>query len=178
MIISLSGPPGSGKSSIGKMLSKRLSFEFVSYDDFPGGTGITGQELQAWIENDMPLMHLQSKEFLEAVLAKSRNSSLIIETPIGPLHRGEGIKIDIAIWISCELDIVLARALKKIVDEGVWESHVQLQSWVSEYLGAYQFFVAHAIRKQDREIRPECDLIVDGNLNPDELCGQIISQIF
>jgi len=56
MIITISGLPGSGKSTVGKMIAKRLGYRYVSMGDFRGKMalqkGLTINELNKLGENE------------------------------------------------------------------------------------------------------------------------------
>lgn len=56
MIITISGLPGSGKSTVGKMIAKRLGYQYISMGDFRGNMalerGLTINELNKLGENE------------------------------------------------------------------------------------------------------------------------------
>jgi uridine kinase len=179
-IVSISGFPGSGKSTLCRKVSERLDFYYLDYDDFGTLTNASPDVLNDWLEAGMPYKALFSDKFTERVVEASRTSPVIIETPLGPSHGEDGIKVSLSVWLEVDLDIALLRALNKVFDEG-WTSIQELQSWFSGYHTAYVTFVRNSLLRQQQTVGARCDCIVEASRPIDdvvsETCASIISRL-
>ena len=161
-IYSISGYPGSGKSTLCQLIHDNYGFEYISYDDFEGLTSLSLSGLDEWIKSDMPLDALRSGEFTKKIKASALNGPVVIESPLGPLHLDEGITIDVSIWLEVSLDTALLRAMHKILmDE--WGSVDILQDWFSGYKEAYETFVRRSLLKQRYQVGDKCDIVLDAS---------------
>jgi uridine kinase len=157
-IVSISGFPGSGKSTLCRKVSERLDFYYLDYDDFGTLTNASPDVLNDWLEAGMPYKALFSDKFTERVVEASRTSPVIIETPLGPSHGEDGIKVSLSVWLEVDLDIALLRALNKVFDEG-WTSIQELQSW-QQTVGARCDFTVEASRPIDDVVSETCASIM------------------
>lgn len=176
-VISISGPPGSGKSSVAQMLAAQLGYALVQYDDFSGLTSATTERVQDWVLDDMPFEALFIAEFRENILELRASGPVIAETPLGPLHRVEGLQIDFSIWLDCDHDIALARALSKIIEQETWRSGEELAVWANGYLQSYLEFVARAVRYQRKTVMPKCMLRLDANAPLEDVLGHALDAV-
>jgi uridine kinase len=175
-IISVSGFPGSGKSTLCRKISERLDVCYLDYDDFGTLTHASSDVLNDWLEAGMPYKALFSDKFTKRVVEASRASPVIIETPLGPEHGEDGIKVSLSVWLEAELDIALLRALTKVIDDD-WNSVQQLQSWLSNYYTAYQTFVRNSLLRQKRTIGARCDITVEANRPIEEVVSETYTSI-
>jgi shikimate kinase len=162
-VISISGPPGCGKSSVAQMLSAQLGYPLVQYDDYFGLTSAATEMVEDWVLQNMPLETLFIAEFREKIFDLCASGPVIAETPLGPLHSIEGLHVDFSIWLDCDHDIALARALSKIIEHETWPSGQELAVWANGYLQSYLDFVAKAVRHQRKTVMPKCMLILDAH---------------
>lgn len=176
-VISISGPPGSGKSALGTALASRFSCEFVCYDDYPGLTSAGMDRVEAWMNAGMPLEALFIEDFRNAVLEARRLQPVIIESPLGPFHQQEDLSVDLAIWLDCDFDIALSRALLKILADDDWQGSNELRLWTTGYLHSYLEFVSLAVRRQRDTVRPQCNLVLDAHLPLPELVEQAVARV-
>lgn len=163
-VISISGPPGSGKTALCEALAGIFSCEVIRYDDYPGLTSSDMDQVQEWMKSDMPFEALFIEDFREKILDTRVSKPVIFESPLGPLHGQEGVTVDLSIWLDCGPDIALARALLKILNEDEWANSGELLRWTNGYLRSYLDFVSLAIRKQSDMVRPHCGVVLDSNV--------------
>jgi adenylate kinase family enzyme len=176
-VISISGPPGSGKSSVAQAIAKLLCCELVHYDDYPSLTSATTDEIQKWVIEDMPFAALFIADFKDRVMELRISSSVIVETPLGPLHEAEGLHVDFSIWLECDYDIALTRALSKILEQENWSSNDEMREWAHGYLQSYLDFVAQAVRNQRKTVRPKCMLVLDAHAPLGEVIEQALEGV-
>ena len=109
MIITITGTPGSGKTSVGKVLAERLKYDHVSMGDIRGEIakrhGITIDELNA-IGSREPWTDKEPDEDLRT-MGKERDN-LVIDTRTGFFFIPHSFKI----FLSCDINIAAKRIFK------------------------------------------------------------------
>ena len=175
-IVSISGFPGSGKSTICRSMRDTLELHYVDYDCFGALTNASPDILHDWIKAGMPYEALFSTEFSERVIEASRISPVLIETPLGPLHGADGIKVSLSIWLDVALDIALLRALTKVINED-WGSIRELRSWDSGYQTAYEAFVRTSLLMQQQNVGSRCDVTVQASRPSTDIAHQLCKEI-
>ena len=167
-IVSISGFPGSGKSTLCRRLLSEYDIDHIAYDDFETLTSRSAHELEDWIDAGMPLEALRQPEFTACVVSSACKRPVLIETPLGPLHDIEGIDTEVSIWLDIDLDIALLRAVHKVVSEE-WLSVSLLQSWLSGYHDAYTAFVRPGLIAQRQQVGDKCSTVLNARLSPNDI---------
>jgi len=165
-LITVSGFPGSGKTSLVSSIAKEKGWVQIHYDDFDGMTSRSPEEVLDWIAVGMPLEELFIMDFRSQVLKALEIESVIVETPLGRLHETEGLPVDLSIWLECEYDVALARAFLKEISSPDWLNIEQLQDWAKGYLVSYPGFVAQTLRNQASVVKPLADVVLDTSFQP------------
>ena len=172
-VLAVTGPPGSGKTTLTSALAKRLSAATVFYDDFEQTTRKSPQAVKESLQKHGDFRSLEVPGFAEAIRGARDTGDhrwLIVETQLGRSHLPSRPLIDTQIWIEAPLDIALARVLLKFSEEAVRTSD-QLQArfhWQAGYLRNYTESVRETLCLQRRIIAADSDLIVDGQLTTAE----------
>lgn len=167
-IVSISGFPGSGKSTLCRHLLSVYDIDYIAYDDFETLTSRDAQELGGWIDAGMPLEALRHSGFSSQVVSSARKRPVLMETPLGPLHDVEGLDTEVSIWLDVDLDIALLRAAHKIVSEE-WSSVSSLQNWFGGYRDAYEAFVRPGLLAQRQQVGEKCSNVLNARLNPNDV---------
>ena len=109
MIITISGTPGSGKSSIAKAVAKRMNYRFYSAGDVRGQyaleRGMTIDELNKLAEKD-PASDLLVDEYMRQISAKEDN--IVVDARLGFYFIPNSIKV----FIDADADVRANRILK------------------------------------------------------------------
>lgn len=168
-VITVSGCPGSGKTTLSKRLADEFGWTRISFDDYEGMTSRAPEELAEWRKAGMPFDQLFVSDCAVDVINASERSGVVFETPLGRLHQQEGIAVAHSIWIACNLDVALSRVLLKEVSAQDWQDIQELQNWVKGYLEAYNDFVFEAIIRQRDLVHPLADTVLDGHRLPEEV---------
>lgn len=162
-IITVSGVPGSGKTTLSSAIAAHYQWQRIAYDDYEGLTTKPEEIVEQWLLDGMPFDQLFLSDCKNAVLSAAQTSVVIFETPLGRLHEQEGIPVSHAFWLDCKTDTALARSLLKEVRADDWRTISELQNWTTEYLNAYTQFVSLAIEQQQRLVQPLSDTVIDSN---------------
>lgn len=163
-IFTVSGPPGSGKSTLCNRLANTLGYSYIAFDDYSGITSVPLDQIFRWINDGSCFDELLSEDFRIAALSASQRRPVIAETPFGPLHEKDNLIISRSIWLDIDCDIALARVLKKEILSQDWSNINQLQNWTEQYLNHYQYFVHDLLVKQYSIIKPICSASIDATL--------------
>lgn len=168
-IFTVSGPPGSGKSTLCERLARSLGYSYIAFDDHSNMTKLPIDQVFKWINDGGHFDELFTEDFRLAVLQASQTKPVIAETPFGPLHENGDFTISRSIWLHIDYDIALARVLKKEIRSEDWSNINQLQSWLEHYLNHYQSFVHDLLVKQYSIIKPICSVSIDANQPEDSV---------
>lgn len=116
MIITLSGPPGSGTSTVGKKLAKKLDLRFVSIGDIfrqmAKEKGMTLDQFSEMAEKDP---HFDKEVDIRQAEEANKGHVILDSRLSGWLVRNADVKV----WLKAPLDIRLKRVSKrdKITEE-------------------------------------------------------------
>lgn len=112
MIIAISGPPGSGKTTIGKELASRLSFDFISgglvFRELAKKNGVSVMDLNRMAESD-PKIDREIDNML-VVMAKEAKNAVVESHLAGWLLRDMS---DITIYVWAPLEVRAQRIAKR-----------------------------------------------------------------
>ncbi|MFC1801306.1 (d)CMP kinase [Nanoarchaeota archaeon] len=173
MIITISGKPGSGKSTIAKLLAQKLNLKHYSTGDFmrkiAKDRGISLIELSEVAESDLSVD--QEIDNYSENLGKTEDN-FIIDTRLGFHFIPNSIKI----FLDAELKVRAQRILKdKRVDEpqNLEELEKEIQKREQSEIQRYQEY--YHINHYDKN---NYDLIIDSsNSNPEEIVKGILKFI-
>lgn len=168
-VIGISGKTGAGKTTIAKILAKKLHAVSLFWDDFDGVSKSPenyvewydrGQDYGEWQYNSLAsTLHTlkQNKSVTHPVFNHivQPTSYIVFDAPLGRLHTQTGKYIDFCIYLDTPLDVLLARRILRDfkTDE---TSKEDLLKEVDYYL--------HHSRKLffDDDLKTSADLIISG----------------
>lgn len=176
-VITVSGAPGSGKSTLCRAIALRTGFSYLAFDDYSNITMQPINDLRSWIDRGAKFDEIFDPQFRSAILFSAETSPVIVETPFGPLHRQEGVFNVESIWLDVDADIALARVIKEEVLRSDWGSVDEMQSWCMQYLQNYQDFVRQILVKQAAQVRPLCSIVLNATMSPNDLLDEAISKL-
>ncbi len=172
-VVSVSGPPGAGKSTLAGELASRLDATFVQYDDFEIITSWPPEQVSDWLDRGSPFEEAIAPGLYDRLL--ELDGLVVLETPFGRACPQIGPMIDAAVWLDCPLDLALARKLSSLVDMGGADPH--LGGFLSGWLTAYQGFTRRALLVQIERVRPTADLHVSAIDPPENVVSSVLSFI-
>ena len=195
-VIAVAGPIGAGKTCLVNGLVKSLpDASAVYFDHYQQLTDLPLPQMMRWLEQgpdvnqlEIPVLasHLEQLKRGEPVvdpLTKHRirpSSDIVVEMPLGRAHAEIARHIDYLIWIDLPLDMSLARKMLSHVDPCLAKESAERDvclRWVDRYLYSYLHGVRRLLIWQAETVRPDADLILDGQLDHETIIQQTIAGI-
>ncbi len=169
-IITISGNSGSGKTEIGKLLTKRLNnSKFISFDE-NDDKAIFPESYPTAMPDEYDLSKLS------VFLKKEKNDSvnyIIFDYPFGRANAEISRLIDISFFLQVPIDVSMARMTRRELKKGnlsecIWLLS-ELDSWEN---GARDFNI-----KWVDWVSKSCDFIIDAYSQPEIIVNEIIGKL-
>lgn len=182
-IITISGYPGGGKTTLANALRDRLGVPALHYDDYETMTGMAPAAVRDWIGRGSDYDEIELggliRDMRRLAVAEPRPKCVVLDTLLGRAHRATGELIHTSIWIDTPPDIALARRIREAAGRaraapGEAEAFT---GWLESYLAHYADFTADTYVVQQQRVRPMADIVLDGRLAPERLAEQAASAI-
>jgi len=140
---------------------------YISMDSYQLMTDWDLDQLQYWIRGGADYNLLPMPGLLEALFdlktsglvpnTNNANRIIFFESHIGKSSRLLSSIVDYVIWIDCDYDIALARALLSSFNQG---ASYELEYYLNTYLACS----SDLLRLQRQRIRPSANYLYDGDL--------------
>ncbi len=194
--VGISAPSGGGKTALVRHLTQRVpqsvALYFDEYDDLAEGANLHPRDLEQWVRDGADYNAWQMPGLIRDLAQLKQGHT--IQSPIdGALCRPQPIifvdaafgyanaqlrpYLDYVIYVDTPLDVAMARRIQR--DYGVHAqpnadvARQQIQHMIATYLAwARQAYLA-----QVRQVKPACDLVLDGCLTLEVLIGQILAAL-
>lgn len=160
-VIAVSRIPGSGKSTMARILAEHLGAGLVEFDRYQTMTRRPVGEIEAWLARGGDYAELEAPGFREAVIAAAARGVVVLDTPLGRADPRTGAMITHAVWLDCPEDLALARKLSQVIAGMPPGQEKPLVGWIGGYLDGYVRVVKPAITVQLRRVAPMADFTVD-----------------
>lgn len=158
-VIALSGPPGSGKTTLGRWLADMLGAARVNYDDYEEMTQLPPPEVAAWLDRGAPIAEIPAPGLDTAVASASKSGPIVYETPLGRAWPATADMIDLSIWIDTPLDLAMTRKLQIMLR--AWEEKggpvAPCTKWMTGHLRAYETIIRPSLLVQAARVRAMAD---------------------
>ena len=184
--IGISSPSGGGKTAVTLKVSQIMENAVtILWDDYDFDT-THPQSLTEWLKagannNDWktPLLRddLRKLKAGESILSPVTGKTIrpkkyvIFDSPLGYTHTETAAFIDYMIFIDTPLDVAMARRMLRNLDMNPSDSAI---SDLKMGATAYLEYGRQAFLEMDKQVKPTCDLILDGCLLVDDLAKEII----
>jgi uridine kinase len=162
-VIALSGPPGAGKSTLGRWLASQIGAQRIDYDDYEQMTRRHPAEVADWLSRGAPIAEIPAPGLAAAIERARMQGVVVFETPLGRAWPETARLIDVSIWIDTPLDLALGRKLQIMARD--WESRGgpvgPCAQWFAMHLQAYEAVTRPSLLMQIERVRSLADLMVD-----------------
>lgn len=168
-VIAISGPPGAGKTTIGRWLTETRGAVRVNYDDFETVTRKPPPEIADWLARGAPIDEIEAPGLEAAVRGAKSKGDVIYETPLGRAWTPTAELIDVSLWIDTPLDLALSRKLQIIArawhDKG--GAVEPCANWLKGHLIAYEEIIRPSLLVQMERVRARADHFVRNDTDLD-----------
>ena len=192
VVIAVSGPAGSGKTTVCKALADSLDAPTIFFDDYAGRSNLP-TNLQKWLDDgadfnewETPalvadLQKLKAGESIENPAGQTIESGpvIILENPLGCAHKALASCIDFLIFLDTPLEVALARfvlreltsgaALTRFAATDEAERHAALQMYLQGYLSVFR----HVYREQHEQVTASADYVVNADQSIEAIMAEI-----
>ena len=192
LLIGISSPSGGGKTTVTRKVQELLPDSVgIFFDDYdldtirPGG-------FRQWLEeganyNDWKTPRLTNdlgklksgKAIVSSVdgLTLKPRKYIIFDGPLGRAHAETAGLIDFMVFIDTPLDVAMTRRMMRDLPSLSGENSSSPADYLRGQLSAYLDYGRQACLEMEKQIKPTCDLILDGCLPADELAKAIVGII-
>ena len=177
-VIALSGPPGAGKSTLGRLLARRLGAARIDYDDYETQTRISVEALRAWTARGAPFAEIAFPGLPEALEAARAQGPVVFENPLGRAHPALAPLIDRSVWLDCPPDVALVRKIATFLnaERAAGSPPAAALHRLEGYLGAYAAGVHNILKIQEDRVRPLADMVVATTAGPEAAADEILAR--
>ena len=192
IVVGISSPSGGGKTTVARRVSEILKDAVPLFFDDYDFDNVHPENIRQWLEqgadynawktprlkND--LSKLKAGEPIDSPIDGTTIHSrryVIFDAPLGYAHAEIGALIDFMVFIDTPLDVAMARRLLRDLASkppaGANDALDSLESGLTAYLD----YARDAYLEIDRQVKPACDLILDGRCSVDDLAQEIVSAV-
>lgn len=195
-ILCLSSPSGGGKTAVtrrlGQLYPNSVTLYFDAYDDIGEGANIHPASLAEWQRNgrdynawqmpgllrDLDLLRARQpirSPVTNAILAPQ--PMVFLDNALGRANSTLRPYCDFMVYIDTPLDVAMARRIQR---DYFGDNPLDAQSTLDQInamTANYLTWAREAYLAQDRQVKPLCDLVVDGCLPVDVLARKILLAI-
>lgn len=195
-IICVSSPSGGGKTAVvqrlGQLRPDAVTLYFDEYDDIDEGANIhpvslrqrmrDGLDYNAW---QMPglIRDLALLKQGQTIRSPSNGASIapqplvFLDAALGRANLALRPYLDFAVYIDTPLDVAMARRIQRDCFGGSGSDPQATLQEIHAMTAAYLDWAREAYLDLERQVKPQCDLVLDGCLAVDQLGQQILAAI-
>jgi uridine kinase len=187
-VIGISSVSGGGKTAVTKKLTELLQDAvMLCFDDYDETT-VHPEDLHTWFTAGADynvwktpgltsdLLSLATGNYVTSPLDGSNIQTakyIVFDAPLGRAHSDTGKFIDFMVFIDTPLDIAMARRIMRDIntqtEKGAENAVKYLNAHLSSYLNGGQLLFLEL----EKQIKSNCDIVLDGRLTVDELAAAI-----
>ena len=193
LVLAVSGPPGSGKSTLCRALSDHFGAPVLAYDAYEAITAWPPERVAAWLAEGAPFDAVPVPGYAEdlarlrrgepvpdrergGTLRLSRRGArpvIVLDTLLGRAHPGTAAQIDHLVWLDLPLDVALARKLRSFTAEARRDPSAApgFLAALDAYLGRYDTLLHPVYALQRERVRPAADQVLGAGTLADHLAA-------
>ena len=188
LVVGISSPTGGGKTTVtykvAEILNDAVVITFDDYDEI----SLHPANYRSWLAEGANYNAWHTPRLAED-LERFKNrqeivspvdgrivlpaSYIVFDAPLGRAHRETGQYVDLMVYLDTPLDVAMARRILRDFYGNASTSLSQQAELLRIDLEAYLEFSRVAYLELDKQVKPKCDLILDGTLASEELAIQI-----
>lgn len=202
-VIAVSSVSGGGKTTLVKKSAELLNAPWLLFDEYKTVSQYP-RDVRKWVDDGADVDEWKTPQFAADVAALRQGESItsprdgravhpaeyiLIEEPMGRARTEMARHIDFVAVIDTPLEIALCRGVMR--DAGHWliedpeeaskkqlvESQKGLWDYLRGYLGYYLYALREFYIAEYEQAAATCDLVLDGQLPPDELAQQLVTAV-
>ena len=191
-VTGISSQSGGGKTAVAKRVSELLPDAVtIFFDDYDPDT-VHPASIREWLDegadcNDWKTPKLKDdltklkagQAIVSPVdgLTINPRKYVVFDSPFGYAHAETGGLIDLMVFIDTPLDVAMARRLlRDFSSTSVDDSSINICRLTAELI-AYLDYGRKAYLEMDKQIKPICDLLLDGYSAVDDLAEVVVRAI-
>ena len=191
-VIGISSVSGGGKIAVAVKLTELLQDAvMLSFADYDENT-VYPEDLHAWLTAGANYNAWETPGLTSDLLSLTTGNHIaspvdgsniptakyiVFDAPLGRAHSDTGKFIDLMVFIDTPLDIAMARRLLRDITtptrQGAEDSIKSLNAHLYSYLNGGQLLFLEL----EKQIRGNCDIVLDGRLPVDELAATIYKRL-
>lgn len=158
-VVTVSGASGAGKTTVVKLLAKKLHCDFLLFDDYANQDSYPG-DMKKWLAAGANVSAIKTPGFvsaLQGLILNSTSDYIFIEEPFGKERNTIAPFIDYVVLLDQPLDLCLMRIIKRHTEHPRSSS---LNS-ISCFLDKYEDHLRESYIATVNQVRNNSDLIVN-----------------
>ena len=191
-ITGISSPSGGGKTAVAVRVSELLPDAVtISFDDYDFDT-VHPASFRRWLEEGANYNEWKSPKLKDDLtklkagraivspvdgLTINPRKYVIFDSPLGYAHTETGGLIDLMVFIDTPLDVAMARRLLRDYSSAAVDNSSTNIGRLTAELTAYLDYGRQAYLEMDKQIKPICDLLLDGCSTVDDLAEVVVRAI-
>ena len=191
-VTGISSPSGGGKTAVTKRVAELLpGAAAIFFDDYDFET-VHPESLRKWLEDGANYNDWKTPKLAED-LRKLKAGQVIVsaadgreirpqqhvifDAPLGYAHAETAPLIDLMVFIDTPLDIAMARRMLRDSSSTSLDYPGSTIDSIRNQLTVYLDYGRWAYLEMDKQVKPLCDVILDGRSSLDELAEKIVELI-
>jgi uridine kinase len=158
-VIAISGASGAGKTTVVKLLAKKLNCDFLLFDDYTNKDSYP-DDMKKWLTAGANVSVIETPNFVSALqrlILNSTNDYIFIEEPFGKERAAIAPFIDYVVLLHQPLDLCLMRIIKRHTEH----EHSSSLNSISCFLDKYEDHLRDSYIVTVNQVRNNSDLIVN-----------------
>ncbi len=191
-VVGISSPSGGGKTTVAWRVSELLPDAVtITFEDYDFDT-IHPESIRQWLEKGADCNSWKTPKLTDdlrklkagqAIVSPVDGQAIvprghvIFDAPLGYAHAETAGFIDFMVFIDTPLDVAMAGRLLRDLPSASTNGSINADESLKAQLTAYLDYGRRAYLEMDVQIKPRCDLVLNGCQPLDDLASQIVEAV-